>query len=81
MAFGGPQMSKIGEARGNIFINPFAEPGEVETVVTKTIGRILNGGVVTQSQRLQVLLDNPSHSKGAAGGFGDQLAIPGASGR
>lgn len=63
MAFGGPQMSKIGEARGNIFINPFAEPGEVETVVTKTIGRILNGGVVTQSQRLQVLLDNPSHSR------------------
>lgn len=63
MAFGGPQATKIGEARGNIFINPFAEPGEVDTVVTKTIGRILNGGVVTQSQRLRVILDNPSHSR------------------
>jgi hypothetical protein len=63
MAFGGPQASKLGEARGNIFINPFSEPGEVDTVVTKTIGRILNGGVVTESQRLRVILDNPSHSR------------------
>lgn len=63
VAFGGPQRSKLGEAHGNIYINPFAEPGEVESVVSRTVGRILSGGVVTKSDRIRVLLDNPSHSR------------------
>lgn len=63
MAFGGPQTTKVGEARGNIFINPFAEPGQIDSVVSRTTGRILNGGVVTQSRQIQILLDNPSHSR------------------
>lgn len=63
VTFGGPQTVKIGEARGNIFINPFAEPGEVESVVTRTVGRILNGGIVTESQLMRVMLDNPSHAR------------------
>ncbi|MBZ0172415.1 MAG: flagellar basal body P-ring protein FlgI, partial [Phycisphaerales bacterium] len=63
MAFGGPQTTKIGEAHGNIFINPFAEPGEIDSVVTRTAGRILNGGVVTESRKIRILLDNPSHSR------------------
>jgi hypothetical protein len=63
IAFGGPQTQKTGEARGNIFINPFAEPGEIDSVVTRTTGRILNGGVVTTSRNLRVVLDNPSHSR------------------
>lgn len=63
VAFGGPQRNKLGEARGNIYINPFAEPGEVDSVVSRTVGRILNGGVVTKSDKIRVLLDNPSHSR------------------
>jgi len=63
IAFGGPQTQKVGESRGNIFINPFAEPGEVDSVVTRTTGRILNGGVVTTSRNLRIALDNPSHSR------------------
>lgn len=63
IAFGGPQTQKVGECRGNIFINPFAEPGEVDSVVTRTTGRILNGGVVTTSRNLRIALDNPSHSR------------------
>ncbi len=63
MAFGGPQTTKVGEARGNIFINPFAEPGKIDSVVSRTTGRILNGGVVTQSRKIQIMLDNPSHSR------------------
>ena len=63
VAFGGPQRNKLGEANGNIYINPFAEPGEVDSVVSRTVGRILNGGVVTKSDRIRVLLDNPSHSR------------------
>lgn len=63
MAFGGQQTTKVGEAHGNIFINPFAEPGEIESVVTRTSGRVLNGGVVTESRKLRILLDNPSHSR------------------
>lgn len=63
MAFGGPQTTKVAEAHGNIFINPFAEPGETDSVVTRTSGRILNGGVVTDSRKVRILLDNPSHSR------------------
>lgn len=63
VAFGGQQRNKIGEARGNVYINPFAEPGEVDSVVSRTVGRILSGGVVTKSDRIRVLLDNPSHSR------------------
>jgi hypothetical protein len=62
VTFGGPQATKVGEAKGNIFINPFAEPGQEDTVM-KTVGRILNGGVMTESQRLRVVLDNPSHGR------------------
>ncbi len=61
--FGGTQRNKLGEARGNIYINPFAEPGEVDSVVSRTTGRILNGGVVTASDKIRVVLDNPSHSR------------------
>lgn len=63
VAFGGPQRNKLAEARGNIYINPFAEPGEVDSVVSRTVGRVLNGGVVTKSDKIRVLLDNPSHSR------------------
>jgi flagellar basal body P-ring protein FlgI len=56
------QARVVAEARGPIFINPFAEPGAEEDGVTRTAGRILDGGVVTESVQLILQLDNPSHS-------------------
>jgi flagellar basal body P-ring protein FlgI len=61
--FEGTQRRKIAEARGNIYINPFAEPGEIDSVVSRNTGRILAGGMVTATDKIRVLLDNPSHSR------------------
>lgn len=57
----------LGEARGPIFINPFVEPGAAEKDgVTRTVGRILNGGVVTQPLKIDMVLDNESHTRARA---------------
>ncbi len=57
----------IAEARGPIFINPFVEPGAVEKDgVSRDVGRILNGGVVTQPLKLEIALDNESHTRARA---------------
>lgn len=62
-AFGGRQTRKIGQARGQIFVNPFAEPGRELAGVTRTVGRVLDGGVVTDALDVEILLDNPSHAR------------------
>lgn len=56
------QARVVAEARGPIFINPFAEPGAEADGVTRTAGRILDGGFITESVQLVLQLDNPSHS-------------------
>jgi flagellar basal body P-ring protein FlgI len=118
-AFGARRTQVFGEARGSIFINPFADPGggapvtlapperidppaQEETAnaagagprsesggeppagmadaapavpmsplpaammsdgVSRTVGRVLNGGEVTQPLRMILRLDNPSHAR------------------
>ncbi len=62
-AFGGPQTRKIGQARGEIFVNPFAEPGRELAGITRTVGRVLDGGAVTDALDVEILLDNPSHAR------------------
>lgn len=64
--FGSIQARVVAEARGPIFINPFAEPGQEEDGVTRTSGRILDGGIITESINLILQLDNPSHSLAGA---------------
>lgn len=64
--FGSVQARVIGEAKGPVFINPFAEPGSEADGVTRTAGRILDGGMVTQGTQLILALDNPSHSLASA---------------
>ncbi len=64
--FGSIQARIVAEARGPIFINPFAEPGQETDGVTRTAGRILDGGVITESINLVLQLDNPSHSLAGA---------------
>ncbi len=61
--FGNRQTRVIGEASGTIFINPFAEPGSEGDGVSRTVGRILEGGIVSQTVYIDVILDNPSHAR------------------
>lgn len=61
---GGPITDEIAEANGQIFINPFVDPAESsETAFSATTGRILNGGRVTESLDLLLVLDNASHAR------------------
>ncbi|MFN7376084.1 MAG: flagellar basal body P-ring protein FlgI [bacterium] len=69
--FGSAQARQIGEARGPIFINPFAEPGTGAEVpesdgIVRTAGRILGGGRVTEPLALELVLDNASHARASA---------------
>lgn len=70
--FGARKTRKLAEAMGPIYINPFsntlggASLSDVESDtsgVTRTTGRVLDGGVVTEPLRLEVVLDVPSHSR------------------
>ncbi|MDX2117093.1 MAG: flagellar basal body P-ring protein FlgI [Planctomycetota bacterium] len=61
-AFGKVQTKRLATARGSVFINPFAEPGKTDDGITRTIGRILDGGVVTDPLKIIFTLDNPSHA-------------------
>jgi flagellar basal body P-ring protein FlgI len=63
---GAVKTRKLAEATGPIFINPFAEPsvgptGELQ--VTRTAGRVLGGGTVTDPLQIEMVLDNESHAR------------------
>ena len=62
---GGFKTRNIAVASGPVFINPFAEPG-AEDDVSRSIGRILDGGEVTNPAPIELALDNPSHSRAKA---------------
>ncbi len=62
---GGLQTDKIAEARGEVFINPFAEPGVTSEINTR-VGRVLGGGRVIEPQPLELLLQTPLHSRAQA---------------
>lgn len=54
---------RLGQAWGPVFINPFAAPGRPGAdAVTRTVGRVLGGGELTEPLQLELVLDNPSHS-------------------
>jgi hypothetical protein len=64
--FGAVKTRKIGEAKGPIFINPFSASsiganGEVQ--ITRTSGRILAGGKVTEPLQIEMALDNDSFAR------------------
>lgn len=60
--YGQAQTFTVAEGSGELFINPYATPGEEGNAVTRTIGRVLDGGVMTAPMSLNVVLDNPSSS-------------------
>ncbi|MEM1184913.1 MAG: flagellar basal body P-ring protein FlgI [Planctomycetota bacterium] len=61
--FGGDQRARVAEARGEVFVNPFAEPGKELAGVTRNVGRVLDGGVVLDPLEIDIRLDNPSHAR------------------
>lgn len=65
--FGGVRTRSIAKATGEVFINPFADPSGVGVdPVNRTRGRVLGGGRVTQPLTLEIVLDNPSHTRARA---------------
>jgi len=57
----------LANARGQVFINPFAEPGaDGQDTVNRTAGRILSGGLVTDPLKIELVLDNESHTRARA---------------
>lgn len=68
---GGGARDPVAKAHGDVFINPFVDPAETSQgggngVVDKTVGRILNGGVVSTRFRPLLVLDSPSHTRARA---------------
>lgn len=64
--FGGYKTRKIAEAKGPIYVNPFTEPafgGPSEATVTRTSGRVLGGGRVTEPLKMELVLDTDSHAR------------------
>lgn len=59
--FGGIQTREIGEARGDLFINPFEDPAD--DAKSRTVGRVLAGGRVTKPLPIRLTLDVPSHQR------------------
>lgn len=64
--FGGYRARGIGIARGALFTNPFIEPGGTGGESQITTARILDGGIVTQPLKMEVVLDNASHLRARA---------------
>jgi len=57
------QAAMIAIANGPVFVNPFAEPNRAN--VSRTAGRILDGGKVTRNMPLKLRLFNASHNRAA----------------
>ena len=58
--FGEVQARTIARCRGPIFINPFADPGKEDSGVTRTAGRVLDGGLVTNPLQIEMVVNTPS---------------------
>jgi len=63
---GGYKTRQIATAKGPVYINPFAEPGSggaTAGAVSRTTGRVLGGGRITEPLKLELLMDSDSHSR------------------
>jgi hypothetical protein len=64
--FGAVTAQRLAVARGPVFINPFAEPGKLDDGVTRTVGRVLEGGQVTEPFEIAVVTDAPGFARARA---------------
>ncbi len=61
---GSRQAQIIASGKGNIFINPFVEPGVTSSsAVNRLVGRVLDGGSVTKDMPLKLKLATSSHTR------------------
>jgi hypothetical protein len=60
--FEGYKTHLLAQARGPIFVNAFADPTGGDAV-SRTVGRVIGGGSVFEPLRIQMVLDNESHSR------------------
>lgn len=63
--FGAIKTRRLAEAAGPVFVNPFSalsSDGSSQGV-TRTVGRVIGGGIVTEPLAMELLLDNESHSR------------------
>ena len=61
---GSRQAKIIAEGKGNIFINPFVEPGATRRdAVNRLVGRILDGGTTKEDMPLKLKLATSSHTR------------------
>ncbi|GMV27401.1 MAG: hypothetical protein AMXMBFR58_34320 [Phycisphaerae bacterium] len=63
---GGFKTRNIAIANGPVFLNPFAEPGKEASGISRTIGRVLEGGIVTQPLQMIIQMDNVSFDRARA---------------
>lgn len=70
--FGATRPRKLAEAKGPLFINPFADKSGAEAAkgeddgVTRTVGRIIGGGRVTDPLSMELVLDSASHARASS---------------
>jgi len=61
---GKSQAREVAIASGNLFINPFSEPGAIgQDNTSRTTGRILEGGEVLRNMPMRLVLVEPSHAR------------------
>ncbi|MFG0293690.1 MAG: flagellar basal body P-ring protein FlgI [Phycisphaerales bacterium JB065] len=62
-----PDTRIVAQAKGPIFINPFAfvedDPSSTLRISERTRGRILAGGIIKDAEPIRLLLDTPSHAR------------------
>ncbi len=58
---GGLRGRRLAVGRGPIFINPFSDPARDADGISRRTGRVLDGGIVADPLKVEVLLDEPSH--------------------
>ena len=64
LLIGSRQARILAQGKGNIFINPFVEPGATnKDAVNRLVGRILDGGKVSSDIPLKLKLATSSHSR------------------
>jgi len=55
-----PDTPALAEARGDVYLNPFSQG---DGLAPLTVGRVIAGGDIIETQPLVLTLDNPSHAR------------------
>lgn len=65
--YGQTRTRRMADARGPVLVNPFAGTGaDAGAADSRTVGRVLGGGLVTDGLKMELVLDNESWSRASA---------------